>query len=83
MAALTNELELQGRNFNSQRTCVPNSMVLMSIHLKMLALKVSEFAPFCTHKYVNEEEEKEEKENMTILTKYHGKVLTTYFIIMV
>ena len=67
------KLELQGflqRNFNSQRTCVANSMVLTPIQPKIQASKVSEFAPSCTNKYAKEK-------NMTILTKNHGKVLAT------
>ena len=46
----------------------------------MYALKVPQFLPNCTNEYAkkNEEKEKEEKEeNITILTKCHGKLLTT------
>ena len=48
-------------------------MLLIPIQLKIHALKVSDFVPFCANEY---EKEKEEKEKM-IFRKCHGDLLMT------
>ena len=61
MAALTSKLELQGflgRNFNSQRTCVANSMVLTPIQPKIQGSKVSDLRPLVlANEYVKEKQQ--------------------------
>ena len=52
MPGLTGKLELQGFRFNSQRTCVANSIQFQCQTTKIQAAKVSDFVLLCTNKYI-------------------------------
>ena len=66
------------RNFNSQRTCISNSMALTLTQPEIYKLR--KFWPYvahCANKYAKKKEKEEKEKNMTTSAIYHGALLAT------